>query len=375
MVISVESIQEVCSKILAAVDVSNVSTVTETIELKTENDVLYLNVTNKEYYVSVKLAVSSEEKLHATVNANLFLKLMSQITTENVELKVENNSLIIIGNGTYKLPLIYVGDTMLELPSIVIGNITTQFDINSNILNSINTYNSKELNRTVVTRPVQRLYYIDEKGCITFTTGACVNSFTLSSPIKILINNKIVKLFKLFKNEQVHFKLGHDALSEEIVQTKVKFETDTISITAIINSDESLVSGVPVEAIRKRANAIYPHQISLNKDKLLQTIGRLMLFTSLSKDPLNKAYSKFTFEKTKVTIFDTFGTNKEEIEYENVEDNAEDFIYEAVLDLNDIKSTLENCVEKYVMIGFGDGSAITITRGNIINVIPEIVVE
>ena len=375
MVISVESIQEVCSKILAAVDVSNVSTVTETIELKTENDVLYLNVTNKEYYVSVKLAVSSEEKLHATVNANLFLKLMSQITTENVELKVENNSLIIIGNGTYKLPLIYVGDTMLELPSIVIGNITTQFDINSNILNSINTYNSKELNRTVVTRPVQRLYYIDEKGCITFTTGACVNSFTLSSPIKILINNKIVKLFKLFKNEQVHFKLGYDALSEEIVQTKVKFETDTISITAIINSDESLVSGVPVEAIRKRANAIYPHQISLNKDKLLQTIGRLMLFTSLSKDPLNKAYSKFTFEKTKVTIFDTFGTNKEEIEYENVEDNAEDFIYEAVLDLNDIKSTLENCVEKYVMIGFGDGSAITITRGNIINVIPEIVVE
>ena len=106
-----------------------------------------------------------------------------------------------------------------------------------------------------------------------FTNGACVNSFTLSSPIKVLFNNKIVKLFKLFKEEEVKFTLGHSAATSDYVQTKVKFETPTITITAILPSDDSLMSQVPVSAIRQRASDTYPYTVNLNKSELIRTIS------------------------------------------------------------------------------------------------------
>ena len=57
----------------------------------------------------MKLPVTGDNGFHATVNAALFLKLIPQITTDNIELNIKDNLLIVRGNGTYKLPLIYEG--------------------------------------------------------------------------------------------------------------------------------------------------------------------------------------------------------------------------------------------------------------------------
>ena len=47
--------------------------------------------------------------------------------------------------------------------------------------------------------------------------------------------------------------------------------------------------------------------------------------------------------------------------------------YTNSIDLLDLKSTLENCVEKYLTMNFGDGQAVVIARGNVYNVIPEVI--
>ena len=108
MILRTDSLKDVCSKILSAVDGSELSMVTDTLELKSFSDGLHLRVTNKEYFVDVKLAVEGIGDFHAAVNANLFLKLISQITTETIELTIDNNILVVKGNGTYKLPLAFV---------------------------------------------------------------------------------------------------------------------------------------------------------------------------------------------------------------------------------------------------------------------------
>ena len=208
MILRIEEIQNACGKILAAVDSNTLSVLTETLQLKTAEKNLYISVTNREYFAQVKIPMSEDIEFHATVNANLFLKLISQITTDTIEINIVDNSLIIKGNGTYKLPLIFDGDGLLELPEIEIGNPTVNFEIDSNILLSILQYNSKELTKGIISKPIQKLYYMDEEGCVTFTTGACVNSFTLAQPVKILLNDRLVKLFKLFKGATVKFPLG-----------------------------------------------------------------------------------------------------------------------------------------------------------------------
>ena len=371
MVIRTEDIKDVCSKILSAVDSSELSLVTETLALYTNSEDLYLAVTNREYYTQIKLPLHESVEFKATVNANVFLKLISQITTDTIELSVDDSTLYVKGNGTYKLPLIFDGENLLELPKIDINNITTTFGMSGDILTSILNYNSKEISKvTKVARPVQKLYYVDECGAITFTTGACVNNFTLPEKVKILLNPRIVKLFKLFKGESVTFSLGHDVLSNGTNQTKVRFANDTIEITSILPSDDSMISSVPASAIRDRATKTYDYSIVVNKDELLQTINRLLLFTVSSS--YAKTYSKFLFEKDGVTIYDAKEDNKEKIYYKNELDSLESNSYNAIIDMVDLKATLDGCNESYVNINFGDSQAFVIARGNIYNVIPEI---
>lgn len=367
MILRIEELKEACQKILGAVDSNSLSTLTETLEIRTEGTDLLVSVTNKEYYAQVRIALLEEESFKATVNANLFLKLVSQTTSETIELKVDDTNLCVTGNGEYKLPLIYDGDHLLELPVITINNVTNSFNISTNILHSLIAYNSKEIGKGGVSRPVQKMYYVDDKGCITFTTGACVNNFTLSNPIKILLNDRLVKLFRLFKGDSVKFTLGYDSISEEIIQTKVRFEDDIICITAILSCDDSLISSVPVSAIRKRATDIYPYSVVLNKNEILEAIIRLLLFAD---NKAMKLYSRFEFREDSVTLWDVNNNSNETILYENTINNMEEK-YTTVLDLIDLKTTLESCSEQYINLNFGDEQAIVISRKNVYNVIPE----
>ena len=61
------------------------------------------------------------------------------------------------------------------------------------------------------------MYYVDNEGAITFTSGACVTKFDLAGDIKLLFNQRLVKLFKLFKNTKVHFTVGNTNISEDII--------------------------------------------------------------------------------------------------------------------------------------------------------------
>ena len=49
-----------------------------------------------------------------------------------------------------------------KLPKADIENITAEFLISADILNSILQYNSKELTKGTISKPVQKLYYVDE---------------------------------------------------------------------------------------------------------------------------------------------------------------------------------------------------------------------
>lgn len=364
-----EELKDICSKILTAVDSNGLSEITETLELNLVDKILYLNVTNREYFVKIKLSTEVEGEFHATVHAELFLKLISKITTELVTLEIDDNNLLISGNGKYKLPMVYEGSELLVLPKIEIMNETNSFTIPGSTLNSIYTYNSKQFSMGNIINPIQSLYYVDEQGAITFTTGATVNKFTLSSPIKLLFNSKLVKLFKLFKKEDVQFKIGQDQISDEIVQTKVKFVSSDIELTAILPMNDAEVQKVPVQAIRERAFKGYDNIAVINREELLQTINRLSIF-SYSSTAIDRTFGIFEFGADEVIIKDINKVNSEKVKYSNSINISENYI--CVLDFNDIKLVLETTGDEFVNLSFGDHQAAVFSRNNIYNVIPEI---
>lgn len=372
MIFKTELFKDVCSSILYAIDSSTLATITDTLELTTEGRWLYLNVTNQEYYASYKFELDHEEEFHATVNATLFLKLIDKITTEFVELQLQENNILVKANGNYRIPFVTTDDgNLLQLPKINIVNKTNEFTIDYSILSSIADYNSKNLDTSSMAKDVHTLYYIDNQGCITHTKhNACVNSFNLAQPVKFLLNNRIVKLFKLFKNcQSINFQIGYDAISETIIQTKVAFISDFINITAIIRSDDTLLAKVPAEAIRARANKEYSNKIILNTKEFLESVSRLLLFNDSKLNA--KPYSTFKFGVDgNLIIYDTKNENFESIPYQKGSELSGE--YEMRVDLTDIKKIIESTEESFVTLSCGDGKSGVISGLRVKNIFAEV---
>ena len=158
MIVKTEKFQEICSKILKAVDSNPLSEITETLELIGEDDTLYMNITNRDYYVSSRIELDdSVGEFRAAVNASQFLKLICQVTTETVELTAEETYLKVKANGVYKIPMIFNDDKLLSLPVITIDNVTNEFDVPTSIFKDILKYNSKELLKRSCQTEVQKL--------------------------------------------------------------------------------------------------------------------------------------------------------------------------------------------------------------------------
>lgn len=370
MILQTDVLNKSCEKILAAVDSNVLNSITETLEIKCENGVFSMAVTNREYYVNIKFDADTDEHIHATVDAILFLKLIGKVTSSTIELATDDTSLLIKCNGNYKLPLIYEDDHLLEIPEISMDTKTEEFSISGDVLNSIVDFNSKELGKGSITAPIQRLYYVDSSGCITFTTGACLNNFNIDTHAKLLMNDKIVRLFRLFKKDQtISASIGYKQFNESTTSMVIKLISDGVTISAILNSDDTLLQKYPVTAIRNRIKDEYPYSVSLNKNSIIQSIERLMLFVNKNNTNLDEYLIKLTFQKDSLSISDYKGTNIENVSYMN--DVSFDSTYEAFIDSRDFTKTLQSCTGQLTQLYFGNNQAFLIKEGNINWVIPQ----
>lgn len=77
MIVNTVELKDLCNKIIPAVDLSEHSILTDTLEIISKNGFIEINVSNSEYHVKVKMPVNESFNIHATVNASLFLKLIS----------------------------------------------------------------------------------------------------------------------------------------------------------------------------------------------------------------------------------------------------------------------------------------------------------
>jgi hypothetical protein len=248
-------------------------------------------------------------------------------------------------------------------------------NISNDILASILNVNSKELLKVkkVDVNELQRLYYIDETGCFTFTTGACLNSFRLEKPIKLLLNDRIVKLFKLFSSD-VHFLFGHEELPDGNTRSKASFQADNVYMGAILTCDDLLLSKVqgPCNATKRFISDAYQNHIVVSSNALSAAIARLLLFTKNSVEKANMSYipAFFTITVDDIIITDRQG-NMESVAVENDTVVPEE-TYSMKLNLFDLKLALDSCKNDHITINCGNHRSIVINHGTISNLIPEI---
>ncbi len=370
MLLKTKDFNEVCKTISAAVDKDAAN-----LELRTRNNKLYLAVSNKEYYVCLSFDANVDEDFLATVDANLFLNLVSGITSEEFELKVEGNVVKVKtgGKSCYKIPIIYENDQIMTLSPITIANKTVEMPISIDILKSILNVNSKEVQKVktaVAANELHKLYYLTDEGCFTFTSGACLNTFKLDCPIKVLLDDKLVKLFKLFK-EDVQFSFGYDSVDSSI-QSKVIFETPNTYLSAKIINDDVLLSKIqgPCTATKNYINENYSNKVVLSVNELSAAIARLMLFTknSTSGANMHSVVMAVNISNDGFALTDADG-NTEVVTIEN--GSYVDNSYDLMINISDVKLVLDSCKDEHITFNCGNHKSVVITRGAISHLIPE----
>ena len=216
------------------------------------------------------------------------------------------------------------------------------------------------------------MYYIDETGCFTFTTGACINSFDLEKPVKLLLTDKLVKLFKLFK-EDVTFSLGQDPTSNGTIRTKITLETPSVYLAAIITSDDNLIARAQQKVAQSKGflSGTYENNVVLSAKEVSAAINRLMLYTknSLDKPNMLEVVATATLDNDELVIQDKFG-NIETITVEN--GSYVDSPCSFKVNVVDIKLITDSCKDDHITMNCNnDGKVLVFARGNIINLIPK----
>ena len=374
MILKTKPFQEAANKILVAVGLDRSAA---NLELAANGTALFLRVTNREYYVAVKFDLDAPSDFRAVVDANLFLNLIAGIGTEEFSLTV-NESVVVVksGKSSYKLAMIYENDSLMKLPLIKLDpeQITVQMPIAQDILMSILNVNGKEVQKAkkIDVNELQRYYYIDETGCFTFTTGACVNAFTLEKPIKLLLTDKVVKLFKLF-NSDIYMSYGHIENADHTLQPVVTFQTSEVYVATRLLSDDSCIHKIkaPCDAMKNLIKEAYEHTLVLSASDLSASISRLLMFykNSSAKADMSFVPAQITFNETDFTVSDVSGDNVEAITIENGSITSGG--YTMGVNLIDLKSVLDSCKNEHITLNCGNHKSIIINRGTISNVIAE----
>ncbi len=381
MILKTKAFQEAANKILLAVGIDRAA---GNLELAAKDNALFLRVTNREYYVAVKFDLEEPQNFRAVIDATLFLNLISGINTETFELTISSSNVIVkAGKSSYKIAMIYENDQLMELPIIKLdpSQVTVSMSIDHEILMSILNVNGKEIQKAQKLKKqdvhvLQRYYYLDEAGCFTFTTGACINAFTLEKPIKLLLTDKVVKLFRLF-NSSAWLSYGHVANADGTLQPIVVFQTEEVYIAARLLNDDLQLQQIkaPCDAMKNLVNIAYDHNLVLSSSDLAAAVARLLMFhrNSSAKPDLAFVPASITFNSTELTITDDSGENSEVLNIENGSTTLGN--YTMGVNLMDLKAVLDSCKNEHITINCGNHKSIVINRGTISNIIPETITK
>ena len=373
MILKTAKFQEAANKILTAVSIDKAAA---NLELAAKGTELYLRVTNREYYVAVKFELEEVSDFRAVVDANLFLNLVSGINTDEFSLVINDTNVELkTGKSKYKLAMIYENDQLMKLPVIKLdpSEVQIAMSIDYEILMSILNVNGKEIQKAkkLDVNELQRYYYLDETGCFTFTTGACVNRFTLEKPIKLLLTDRVVRLFKLF-NSAAWMSYGNIANKDMTLQPIATFQTEDIYVATRLLGDDTCIQRIkaPCDAMKSLVQEAYDHNLVLSASDLSAAIARLLMFhkNSAAKTDLTFVPATINFDTADFVITDASGENSESITIENGSVSSN---YSMGINLIDLKSVLDSCKNEHITLNCGNHKSVIINRGNISNVIAE----
>lgn len=323
---------------------------TELIGIQLKDGKLKLYSTDMTNFLTVTVDKVSGEDTNICVEAEKFTKLVSKITSSEIELNINEDYLVVKGNGVYKLPIIMDEEGIVEFPQ------NKEIVINSGEVKLTSVLSAYNINKNALAKTLEQPcltgYYCGEKVISTDSVVITFNNFSMFGKDfePMLISPQMMYLLTLNNEENIKFGVDGESLV---------FSTDNIEIRG---PKLSGIEDYPIEPINKYLDVNFESKCKISKQLVLDVLDRLSLF--ISQYYKNGAY--FTFGRKGLKIYSKKDASVETVNY--IE--SDNFIsFTCLVDIVMLKEQLQACPEDTITVWYGNENALKIETGNIIQII------
>lgn len=345
--------KEAVNKAIKGAGFNNLIPITSMIGIKLSGGKLRFLTTDMTNTLCIIIDKVTGVDMDITVDADKFGKLISKITSEDVELLIVDDYLSVKANGTYKIPLISDEEGLISFPDIR-SDLTTMEKWGDIKLSSImQAYNiNKSALAKTLENPALTGYYCGDMVISTDANVITFNNFKMFAGDfpDMLISAQQMVLLTLFTEEDI--KVTTD-------QTTIVFATETQVI------EGSLMEGVedfPANEVNSYLDEAFTSSCKVPKDLLLSVLDRLMLFI----EPYDKNGAYFTFGRKGINIHSKKDASTETINYVESKDFAP---FVCCVDIPMLKEQLQANPDDTVKICYGNENALKIESGKVTQVI------
>ena len=331
-------------------------------ELSVESNVFYIKTTNNSYFLTLNIRNVECESFHAVVSAKFFAQLISKITTQSVCLSVEENKLVVEGNGTYNLELRFgSGDSVIKFPTQEFNS-----DVETIHLDSLQLKNILSLNKSCKSKGRESGqyydYYMDDQRVLTMSDDrACLNKVKVFNT-SVLVTPELFDLVPLVSdlngvNIQSNIK-NIDGVNQVIML----FTSEWGSLYGVSDTQfgvEEFMADRIVEAMSDKL----PHEATINRTLLLNALDRICLFTQI----FGNNVVEINLNNEGIILKSHISNSVESIKFIQPIANVEPIT--AKIDGESLKEVINSCTKEDLTLNFGNDKDLYINCDNVTQVV------
>lgn len=313
---------------------------------------LALTTTDITNYLTVAIndASNSSEELHLVVMAENFAKLVSKMTSENINLEYEDNTFTVSGgrsNYKIELPLDVDGSLIKLVSPEVSGKVGKTVKLTS-IKNILTT--AKSSLATTLNEPCYTAYYIGESVLSTDTYKiCCIKEKLLDKPV--LISSDTMDLLDLAEAD----------LKCTMSGDSIKFETDD-GLYSLSTKTYDGIESYSVDAISQLVESEFKSYCVLNKNDMLQALDRLALFVgSYDRNVIN-----ISFDAEQLVMTNKAQAGTEIVDYASEDKGVE---FNCSIDIELLMSQIKAAPNDEIKLYYGLDNCIKIADDSTIQII------
>lgn len=347
LTLKTEKLKDMVSRLIKGAGNNKLIPLTSLMAIQLKDSKLTLITTDATNYLYIMEDKVVGDDFYVVVDANVFSKLISKMTCDNItlEIKPELQALVIKGNGNYKieLPLDENGEYIkYPDPYSVMDDIKDCGEVNRTTISAI-LETVKPALAVTVDNPQYTGYYMGEQVVGTDTFKIASMDIQLFDEAK-LISPELLDLIAVMRTEKIKV----DMFGDDIIYST----PDCVVVGKIMEGIEDFA----IDPIMELVDTEFDSSCSVSKSEMLSLLDRLSLFVG----PYDKNAIDLTFTRNGLQVSSKATSGIETLDYVS-SSNFTDFTCSIDIQMltQEVRSVSSDVIEMY----YGEDNAIKIVDG------------